>query len=147
MQRLGSSTSSVRKSEIEDIVSLKKETARISELLDSKLSEHETCVQLQLKLEKSEESLREQNQKLFAVQNDFQSYKDEMFKEIEDVKTKLLQEQLKSASLEKHCDNLTFEKSVRVMSFLYTTVGNGSVFFILKHCIFTENILILIEIK
>lgn len=98
---------------MDDIVSLKKETARISELLDSKLSEHETCVQLQSKIEKSEERLRDQNQKLLAVQNEYQSYKDEMFKEIEDVKTKLLQEQLKSASLEKHCDNLVIEKTVR----------------------------------
>ena len=74
-------------------------------MLDLKLSEHETCVQLQSKLEISEERLREQNQKIFTVQNEYQSYKNEMFKEIEDLKSKLLQEQLNYASLEKHCDD------------------------------------------
>lgn len=115
--RLWSGTSSIRKSEFEDIVSLRKETARISEVLDLKLSEHETCVQLQSKLEISEERLREQNQKLFTVQNEYQSYKDEMFKEIEDLKSKLLQEQLNYASLEKHCDDLNCEKT-KIESYL-----------------------------
>ena len=116
--RLWSGTSSIRKSEFEDIVSLRKKTARISEVLDLKLSEHETCVQLQTKLEISEERLREQNQKIFTVQNEYQSYKDEMFKEIEDLKSKLLQEQLNYASLEKHCDDLNCEKTVRGKLFL-----------------------------
>ena len=111
--------SSINSINNDDFIALQKETLRLSELIESKINLRPNndpiqdtkvaSIRLQEALAESEARYQEQSQRLIDLENEYQTSKNLILKELEVVKFKSIEEQLKSTE---QYDKLLKEKLV-----------------------------------